>query len=72
LFQKLDISQDLVSYALPAMNKHSQNDMLFDRSKARKLTQEEYKDSDKILAWMGLPFTSSTSVEDFIKLMEIK
>jgi len=70
-FRDLGISEDLVPYALPAMDKQSQNDNLFKRSKARKMTPMELKNSDKILSWIGLPFTTSTTIEEFIKIVEI-
>jgi len=72
MFEKLDISKDMVPLALPAMNKHSQNDILFDRSKARVLKPFEVDETNRMLAWIGLPFNTETSLKDFTKIVEIK
>jgi len=72
MFEQLGISRDLVQISLPAMNKHSQNDFFFDRSKARKLTQKEITDSDKMLTWLDLPLNTTTAIEDYVKLVQIK
>jgi len=72
MFEKVGLPEEYVKLALPAMDVHSQNDMLFDRKKARNLTSQELDESDAIFAFMGLPFQLSTSVEDFVNLVKIE
>jgi len=71
LFATLGISIDLVPIALTALERHSQNDMLYDPLKAKNLTQEDIKDADMIFKWLKLPFSMNVSMGDFRETMTV-
>jgi len=70
MFEVLNIPLELVSTGLLAMDTHSQKNMVFDPTKARNMTESELLDADRILSTLGLPFTTRTSVEDFLKITD--
>jgi len=54
-----------VSLALSALEKHSQNDLLYDTKKVHNLSSEDFAQSDTIFDWSGLPFNTKTRMEEF-------
>jgi len=62
---------EFVPLALTAMERHSQNDMLYDPAKAKNLTTQDLKDAEVIFQWLKLPFTTKVSIEDFTNLMSV-
>jgi len=69
LFELLKISQDLVPIALTAMKRHSQNDIMYDPTKAENITEQELRDADVVFDWLGLPFNTMVTMEDFKQTM---
>jgi len=61
----------MVPLALTAMEKHSQNDILYDPMKAKNITQQELHNADCIFEWLGLPFDTKVSMEKFKELMSL-
>jgi len=56
----------LVPIALQALQRHSQNNMLYDPTKAKNISSSALADCDEFLEWANLPFTSQTPVEQFV------
>jgi len=71
LFEKLDISTDLVATGLSAMKSHSQNNMLYDPANTQSITQEKLDDCDKVMAWTKLPIDTKTEMDDYFFAMRL-
>jgi len=68
----LNIPVDLVDLGLSAMERHSQNDVFFDRSKAKNISEEQLKTSQEMFDWIGAPLSIDVSMDDYRTVMEIK
>jgi len=47
------------------MNKHSQNDILYDPKRVTNITEELLKLCDDVFKWAQLPFDTKTPMEEF-------
>jgi len=65
MLSSVGISTDFVSVAVTALDKHSQNDLVYDPNKVRGITAEQLELCDDIMDWADLPFNTKTSMEDF-------
>jgi len=65
LFESVQISLEYVPEAMTALERHSQNNILFDPKKARNISDNALTDCEDIFEWFGLPFTTKTPLEDF-------
>jgi len=65
LFDDLGIPQEFVPVAKTAMNKHSQNDILYDPKRVTNITEELLKLCDDVFKWAQLPFDTKTPMEEF-------
>jgi len=65
MFKSLEIQQDLVPVALTALDKHSQNDMLYNPETVKSMPEEEMKLANDIFHWAGLPFDTKNLVRRF-------
>jgi len=57
--------------AMTALDKHSQNNILFDPTKVGSIPPKHLADCDEIFHWAGLPFDTNTPLEDYIKSMSL-
>jgi len=65
LFSSVGLPQEYVTLALTALNKHSQNDILFDPNKVNNISEAQLKLCDAIFDWAELPFNTSSSMQEF-------
>jgi len=68
-FGKLGISQDMLPLALTALERHSQNNLLYDPRKAKSILPDELEDADHIFKWLKLPFDTNVSIDKFKEIM---
>jgi len=70
VFNKFGIGEELVPIAMTALERHSQNDILYDPLKAQNISEEELQDADRVFAWLKLPFDTKVSMKDFKEVMK--
>jgi len=70
LFDVLGIPRDSIPLALTALERHSQNDILYDPLKAKSITKKELRDGDNVFKWLGLPFDTRVTMEEFTNIMK--
>jgi len=63
--------RDLVPLALTALDKHSQNNMIYDPNKAENVTQAELDECDGIMEWRGIQLSSRMSFHQFEQILSL-
>jgi len=61
----------MIPHALTALNKHSQNNVLYDPNTAGNITKLQLKESDEILQFFGLPISTEMDKDEYQKLVEV-
>jgi len=57
--------------AKTALDKHSQNDMLYNPKKATSIPSEVLKECDEVLDWSGIPLNSGSSMEEYLSIVAL-
>jgi len=70
LFENVGLSSEFVPLAKTALQKHAQNNLTYDPKKAESIPDQFLGECDEILAWVGTPFSTKTSINDYIKEMK--
>jgi len=68
IFAEIGISQDLVAKALTALQKHSQNDILYDPKRVTSIPQDSLQKANSIFEWTRLPFDCDTPMDEFKRI----
>jgi len=72
MFEMLDIPLSLVDIGMKAMEKHSQNDVIYNPKKAKNITEDQLKTTREWFEWLGAPVTLDIPLNEYVELMKIK
>jgi len=65
----LNIDQKWVSLTRSALDRDSQNNMMYDPMKAKDVTNEEVKDCDEMFSLLKVPFKTGVDCKTFEEIM---